>query len=193
MDYLIAPEKFESDRLVLRSWMPGDGPRLSEAVNRSYEHLKPWMAWAKPEQSESERRVRQNRGHWLLADDFVVAILDPKQERVLGGCGFHLRHGSLSLGIAEIGMWIRGDVAGQGFGSEALLAMLHWGFTAWPWQRLVWKCDIDNGASRRVAEKAGMAFEGITRGDDLKVDGVRRRDTAWYAALRANFRPSPWV
>jgi len=186
MDYLIAPEEYRTDRLLMRSWRPGDGPPLTEAVEASYDHLKPWMPWAAPEQSveTSERLVRGFRARWLLAEDFVLAFFSPDGARVLGGSGFHLRHGPLSHGVAEIGMWIRADAAGQGLGTHALEALLRWGFSEWPWQRLVWKCDTENHASRRCAEKTGMQLEGVTRGDDFKVGGGERRDTAWYAALR---------
>jgi len=186
MDYLTAPEEYRTDRLLLRSWRPGDGPAMTEAVEASYDHLKTYMPWAAPEQSveTSERLARQFRGRWLLAEDFVVALFSPDGSRALGGCGFHLRHGPLSLGVAEIGMWIRADAAGRGLGTHALEALVAWGFSEWPWQRLVWKCDTENHASRRCAEKAGLALEGVTRGDTLKVSGAERRDTAWYATLR---------
>jgi hypothetical protein len=41
MSYLFAPERHEADGFVLRSYEVGDGPRLSEAVNESYDHLRP--------------------------------------------------------------------------------------------------------------------------------------------------------
>lgn len=198
MSSFIPPESYETERVLLRSWMPGDGPAMSQAVSSSYDHLKTFMPWAKPEQGveESERLARQFRGRWLLSQDFVIAIFasrpaagaDATSTTVLGGCGFHLRHGPMDLGVAEIGMWITADAAGKGLGTHALKALVSWGFSEWPWQRLVWKCDTQNLASRRCAEKAGLVLEGITRSDSLKVGGQERRDTAWYAALRSEPR-----
>jgi RimJ/RimL family protein N-acetyltransferase len=101
---------------------------------------------------------------------------------LVGGSGFHLRHGTIELGNAEIGMWISAARAGGGMGTRALAALLAWGFTAWPWQRLVWRCDTRNLASARVAEKNGLTREGTFRSDALAVDG-RRRDTHVYAIL----------
>ncbi len=186
MDTLIAPVQIVTDRLLLRSWMPGDGAALSEATNTSYDHLRMWMPWARPHQevATSERLCRQFRGRWLLAQDFVISMWSPDGDRVLGGSGFHLRHGPLELGVAEMGMWVRADAAGEGLGTHALQTMLQWGFTAWPWQRLVWKCDIGNMASQRVAERADMVREGITRGDRVRHSDGSRADTVWYAALR---------
>lgn len=184
-DYLIPPDRLATDRVLLRSWMPTDGAALTEAAVHSYEHLAPWMPWAIRDQGvqTSERLVRQFRAKWLLAQDFTIAIFTPDGARVLGSCGFHLRHGPLAKRVAEIGMWIRADGAYRGLGTHVLQTLLTWGFSAWPWRRIVWKCDVDNAASRRVAEKAGMTLEGIARQVDTKVDGTPR-DTVWYAALR---------
>ena len=185
MDYLIAPECIACDGFTLRSYRPGDGNLLSEAVNDSYEHLAPWMPWAKPHQSdeESEKLVREFRARYLLAEDFVIGIFNTEQTRLLGGTGFHLREGPLSTKSAEIGMFIRQSEAGKGLGTAALKAMLDWGFDAWPWSRLRWVCDSQNLASVRAAEKAGMIKEGLLRGQAAEV-GNGRRDTVLFGALR---------
>jgi len=185
MMYLAAPERVLTDRVLIRCYLPGDGEKLSAAVNASYEHLKPWMPWATPDQSvaDSEQLARQFRGRWLLASDFVLGIWSLDESALLGGTGFHLRHGGLETNTAEIGMWIAGSQAGKGLGTHTLSALLGWGFSEWPWRRLVWRCDISNHASRRVAEKAGMGLEGIFRQDARDVRGALR-DTAQYAILR---------
>ncbi|MDF1756630.1 MAG: GNAT family protein [Verrucomicrobiales bacterium] len=188
MDYLIAPECIACDGFILRSYRPGDGGLLSEAVNDSYEHLAPLMPWAKPQQSveESEKLVREFRARYLLAEDFVIGIFNTDQTRLLGGTGFHLREGPLATKSAEIGMFIRKSEAGKGLGTEALKAMLTWGFDAWPWIRLAWICDSRNKASIRTAEKAGMEKEGLRRGQAAEV-GDGRRDTVLFGALRDNW------
>ena len=185
VEYLVAPERYDAGGFVLRSYEPGHGALLSDAVNSSYDHLHPWMAWARPEQSieESERLVRQFRGRYLLAKDFLLGIFSADETRLLGGTGFHLREGSLSTGCAEIGMFIRQSEAGQGLGTRVLAALLRWGFTEWPWYRLAWRCDERNRASIRVAEKAGLRHEGVLRGQHAEV-GDGRRDTACYALTR---------
>ena len=39
------PESFETERLLIRSPLPGDGPELYAAIRESSEDLSPWMAW----------------------------------------------------------------------------------------------------------------------------------------------------
>lgn len=189
MDYLFAPERHEAEGFVLRSYDVGDGALLAEAVNESFEHLRPWMPWAKADQSveESERLVRQFRAQYLLAENFVVGIFAPDGRRLLGGTGFHLREGPLSSACAEIGMFIRKSEAGQGLGTRVLVELLHWGFSGWPWLRLSWRCDQRNVPSVRVAEKAGLRLEGILRGQAAHV-GEGRRDTACYGLTRKEWQ-----
>lgn len=185
MDYLFAPERYETPEFVLRSYQPGDGRLINEAAINSYEHLRTFMPWASPDTplEESEKLVRRWRGEYLLCKDFMLGVFAPGEARQLGSTGYMLRGAPLAWGNAEIGMWVRADAAGQGLGTRVLVALLRWGFTEWPWQRLEWRCDTRNIASARVAEKAGMQREACLRGDFPLDDGTRR-DTFVFGALR---------
>ncbi|HYP97476.1 MAG TPA: GNAT family protein [Polyangiaceae bacterium] len=188
MDYLLAPERHEADGFVLRSYDVDDGPLLTDAVNTSFEHLRTWMPWARTDQSaeESQRLARRFRARYLLAEEFVLGIFSADGARLLGGTGFHLREGPISDGCAEIGMFIRQSEANRGLGTRVLRSLLDWGFTEWPWLRLAWRCDQRNLASIRVAEKAGLRFEGVLRGQRAHV-GEGRRDTACYALTKEDW------
>ncbi len=184
-DYFFAPDEYRTERLLLRSYQPGDGAELCAAILESYEHLKNWMPWATESQSEeeSEQLVRTFRAGYLLADNFVVAIRTLDDRRLLGGAGFHLREGPLSSGNSELGMWIRSSEAHRGIGTETLRALIEWGFTEWPWNRLSWRCDSKNLASIRVAEKAGMQREGVLR-EHLRNPAGEVRNTVCHAILK---------
>jgi RimJ/RimL family protein N-acetyltransferase len=185
MDSFFAPERHDAGDFVLRSLDVGDGSLLMDAVAESYEHLRPWMPWAKaqPSLEESEGYARRSRARYLLAEDFAIGVFSPDGTRLLGGSGFHLREGPITSGCAEIGMWVRASEAHRGLGSGILAAMLHWGFSAWPWVRLAWRCDQNNVASVRVAERCGLRLEGVLRGQQAMV-GPGRRDTACYALTK---------
>jgi len=60
---LSIPESFESNRLLIRAPLWGDGIKLNEAVIASRDELKPWMPWAQtiPTVEESEVVVRRAR------------------------------------------------------------------------------------------------------------------------------------
>ena len=188
MGYFFAPERRIAEGFVLRSYDVGDGVLIADAVNESYAHLKPWMPWAKPDQSveESERLARVFRARYLLAEDFVIGIFSADETRLLGGTGFHLHVGPSASDGAEIGMFIRASEAGRGLGTRALREMLCWGFSHWPWFRISWRCDQRNSGSVRVAEKAKLRLEGVLRGQRAPV-GEGRRDTACYALLKSEW------
>lgn len=183
-----APEQVVTGDFIVRSYRPGDGALLAEAVNVSYEHLRTFMPWAQPhtEVEQAEQTVRGFRARYLLSTDFVLGIFSPDNKRLLGSSGFHLREGQLEDRVAEVGMWVRVDAARKGLGTSVLRAILEWGFSVWPWDRLTWRCDERNVASRRVAEKAGMLYEGRFRGVRLMPDGTRE-NTLCFAALRGEW------
>ncbi len=183
----LAPLEYRAGDLLLRPYRPGDGPALQRAVVASYEHLRPWMPWAKADQSveESEATARSLGGSYLTGENFTLGVW--RGDELLGGTGFHLRWGEISSGNAETGMWIGAAHASRGLGTRVLAMVLAWGFTAWPWQRLVWQCDTRNLASARVAEKNGLTREATFRSDSFDVDG-NRRDTYLYAILREEWR-----
>jgi ribosomal-protein-serine acetyltransferase len=41
------PESFETERLLIRNPLPGDGPDMHRAIRESLKELTPWMAWPK--------------------------------------------------------------------------------------------------------------------------------------------------
>jgi hypothetical protein len=53
------------------------------------------------------------------------------------------------------------------------------------YRRYEWKCNALNAASRSAALRLGLSFEGVFR--QAAVVKGRNRDTAWYAAIDAEW------
>jgi hypothetical protein len=68
--------------------------------------------------------------------------------------------------------------------TEAIYLMMKWAFEA-GYRRFEWKCDALNAASRRAAQRFGLSFEGVFR--QATVVKGRNRDTAWFAAIEAEW------
>lgn len=183
--HFVAPTRLDGLEFTIRRYAEGDGPALGEAVTSSYDHLRPWLPWAASDQPDgvSESLARGFLAGHLANRDYTLVITEPDRGRVLGGTGFHLRGRPLADRVGEIGMWIRADAAGRGLGTATLRAMLRWGFTDWPFERLEWRCDAENAASARTAEKAGMPLEGRLRGEVADV-GEGRRTTLVFGLTR---------
>lgn len=73
---------------------------------------------------------------------------------------------------------------GCGYMSEAIRALLRFGFDELELQRIFGHCDLDNPASARVMEKAGMAREGVLRQERWIKD--QWRDVIVYAAIASD-------
>jgi ribosomal-protein-alanine N-acetyltransferase len=72
---------------------------------------------------------------------------------------------------ATLGYWIGEPVAGRGFATAAVGAMVAWAFDDLNLHRVEAACVPDNAASRRVLEKSGFQLEGKARAY-LKINGV---------------------
>jgi RimJ/RimL family protein N-acetyltransferase len=68
--------------------------------------------------------------------------------------------------------------------TEAMFLMMQKAFES-GYRRYEWKCDALNAASRAAAQRLGLSFEGMFR--QATVYKGRNRDTAWYAAIDAEW------
>ena len=68
--------------------------------------------------------------------------------------------------------------------TEAMYLMMKAAFDL-GYRRYEWKCDALNAASRAAAQRLGLSFEGVFR--QATVYKGRNRDTAWYAAIDAEW------
>ena len=99
---------------------------------------------------------------------------------MLGACG--LADIDAANRCAKVGYWVRASAAGRGAATAAVRLLAAWAWAETDLERLEVRAAIGNAASRRVAEKAGAAFEGVAR-RRFRLHG-RQEDAAVYALLR---------
>jgi RimJ/RimL family protein N-acetyltransferase len=75
-------------------------------------------------------------------------------------------------GTAEVGYWVDPRARNRGVATSAVRAVCQWAMTTAGIELIEWRCDADNTASRRVAEKSGFRIEGTLRKRRFR-DGVR--------------------
>ena len=114
------------------------------------------------------------------ADPLTFAVVDAATDR----CGG--RQALLRVvpehGVVELGHVLWGPaIARTRVATEAFLLAAAYAFDELGYRRLEWKCDAENGASRRAAARFGFAYEGTFR--QHMVTKGRNRDTAWYAIV----------
>ena len=89
-------------------------------------------------------------------------------------------HGSIEVGhICFSPALQRSRVA-----TEAMYLMMDWAFSK-GYRRYEWKCHNENTPSKITAARYGFTFEGVFR--QATVYKGRTRDTAWYAAIDAEW------
>jgi len=90
-----------------------------------------------------------------------LAIVRKSDHRMIGTMGFMCVDCDNRCG--EVGYSIARDCWNQGYATEALTALLHYGFDTLRLNRIEAMFETDNPASGRVMEKCGMRMEGIMR------------------------------
>lgn len=180
---LAIPDVIDTDRLVIRSPMPGDGPVVNEAILETWEALHHWMPWARerPTVAETEERARQSRTNFVNRVDLPMFMFLREQPTVaVGGTGLHRM--DLAVPRFEIGYWVRRSYEGKGYVSEAVRALTQLAFGALGAQRVAIHCGHRNVRSQRVAERCGFVLEGRLRNQCRETTGDLR-DTLVYALV----------
>jgi RimJ/RimL family protein N-acetyltransferase len=147
----------ETDRLILRHFLPDDLESLfalysDPDVRRyfpegtlTYDETKEELDWFL-------------HGHPDHPELGLWATIHKDSQQFIGRCGLlpwtidHRPEVEVAYMIAKA-HW------GEGLGTEAAQAVLHYGFDQLRLSRLISLIDRDNQASIRVAEKIGMSFE----------------------------------
>lgn len=160
----------------LRALEPWQAAEFAEYVERTREHLAPWLPWATSITDEEQARAflqryadRQARGEGRIYGIWLDGHL-------VGGALFM---GMDSCGgIAELGVWLAPEAEGRGLITTACRHMIAWAFESLGLHRVEWHCAPDNKRSIAVAQRLGMTREGILR-SAFPVNGERQDIEVW--------------
>ncbi|MEM6940125.1 MAG: GNAT family protein [Pseudomonadota bacterium] len=133
--------------------------------------------------SSAAQYHRWVRDHEGKPDPYFYAIRNLESDQ-WEGVASYLRIAP-AAGSIEVG-WIAFSPALQQTraATEAMYLMMAWAFDA-GYRRYEWKCDALNEPSRRAAQRLGLSYEGVFR--QATVVKGRNRDTAWFAAIDAEW------
>ena len=110
--------------------------------------------------------------------DFALALKE--NGKMIGTCGFV--YVDQENKKAEVGYVLHPAHWNKGLGTEALRAVIDFGFNSLDLRRIEARYMVENIASATVMKKAGMSFEGILR-KALFVKG-KHRDIGIYSILK---------
>ncbi|MBA2345697.1 MAG: GNAT family N-acetyltransferase [Rubrobacter sp.] len=165
------PDRFETERLLIRCPLPGDGPELFAAVKESHEELRPWMPWVEAHETveDSEESARRGWVKFLERSDLRMHLFLKGTDTLVGSSGLHRIDWSVPR--VEIGYWCRTSFTGQGYITEAVRGITAFAFDSLGAGRVEIRCDSLNHSSVRVAERAGFRVEGELRNFERSPDG----------------------
>jgi len=164
----------ETQRLVLRKLDPDD---LTDIIA--------WNDFPVGQTAEAEARqileycLREYRERGICPWGIQLRAT----RAIVGNCGFpHIIFKDL---CGEVNYYIAPRDRGRGLATEALSALLKFGFREIGLTRIQARCALDNLSSERVMQKAGMRFEGLV--DDALSSGGASSKRKLYAILENDF------
>ncbi len=144
--------------LNLRRWRADDVGELDAVVQRSVDHLRPFMGWA-PTSSPEEIAAFLDRtlAHWEARTAYGFAMTLPKTGAVVGSGALM---GRLGPGALEIGYWVAADATGQGFATLATAGLTRAGLALPDIERIEVHHDVANIVSAKVPARLGFTLIG---------------------------------
>jgi ribosomal-protein-alanine N-acetyltransferase len=173
-----------SARLTLRPFTPDDTDAIFAVLGNPrvmrYWDSPPWKERAQAERfiANSAREQQEGTGARFAVERAADGVL-------IGQCSFF--RWNPSFRSAGIGYCLDDAAWGQGFGTEAVGAVLRWAFDTLDLNRVQAELDTRNPASARLLEKLGFVREGTLR-EDCIVDG-EVSDSWVYGLLRRECKP----
>jgi ribosomal-protein-serine acetyltransferase len=167
--------------VLVRPLEVGDLDSLYSAVLESKDEVGRWMSWCRSDYSvrDAEEWISHCRRNWEAGADREFGIFDKASSEVLGCAG--INQFNRINNFANLGYWVRTSHVGRGVASTATLLLAKWAFDELKLSRIEIVAQVDNIASRRVAEKVGCTFEGIARNRILYRG--QPRDAALYSLV----------
>lgn len=171
-----------TDRLILRKITIDDVDDMNEySKNQS---VTKYLTWSPhPDKAHTFEYINYLQMRYRTGDFYDWAIVWRDTGKMIGTCGF--TRFDYPNDSAEIGYVLNPEYHGLGIVTEAVKAVIEFGFSNLALNRIEGRYIAENLASRRVMEKNGMIYEGIRR-EGMLIKG-RYRDIGVCSILKSEF------
>jgi [ribosomal protein S5]-alanine N-acetyltransferase len=182
LDILANLPIIETERLLLRKITLNDASDMFEYASNP--EVSEYTMWSTHTSIEDTKYFLKSLTKMYKRKELVDwGIVHKAEKKFIGTCGYV--EWSMTHSRAEIGYALSARYWREGYMSEAVNAIIEFGFREMLLNRIVGRCEVNNIASARVMEKVGMQLEGILR-QQLFVKG-RYWDLKIYSLLREEF------
>jgi RimJ/RimL family protein N-acetyltransferase len=166
-------------RLLLRPYRLSDAEDLQRLAGE-FDVAKGTLCMPHPyEEGMAEEFITAQESAIAKGEVFNLGIFLREPEVLIGGIGLEVRK---EHGTAELGYWIGKPYWGKGYCTEAVAAVVEFGFTVLGLRRIFAEHFADNPASGCVLEKLGFSYEGCQRKHLKRFDRIH--DVKLYGLLR---------
>ena len=175
----------QTERLILRPFQQGDGVFMfknwasDSAVTKYLRHA------PHKDVGVSNDIVEMYIEDFGKNDSYKFCICEINSNEPIGSINIHVA--SQFDNIGEFGYYLSKEKWNKGYITEALQAVLEFGFSEMNLNRIEACHSIDNKASGRVMQKVGMKYEGLLR-DGYKSYLEGYQDCCLYSILKKEYK-----
>ncbi len=159
-------------------------PDMLKLVAGNRDYIGRWVPWGYTMVSVEQAEEFIAKGLERFYIDGLPRVGIWRNQELVGGILFFPVEQPIRA--TEVGYWLGEQASGQGLMTRAVRAMLRFVFDDLQLNRVVIQTQVENTASRAVAERLGFTLEGIRRQVWLKGDQLV--DLTLYALLAAEWR-----
>ena len=181
--------ELKTKRLILRQMTNKDIKDIVENINNL--NVSKWLLvvpypykikdanfWINQQKKEARNKERK---------DYQFGIELKSEKKIIGGCG--LKKIDKFQGTCEIGYWIGENYWRQGYGSEAIDAILNMAFNKLGLRRVEAHVHEGNPSSGKLLEKLNFKLEGMKRKASVGKADKEIRDSYIYGLLKEEYKP----
>ena len=172
-----------TDRLLLRPLREADAPAIF-AIRSDPKIMRYTSSQPLTSLEQAEAFIARETTGMAAGESLRLGLQRLDDDTLTGSC--ILFHMNAQCRRAEVGYELRHDAWGRGYMREALIALLHFGFTDLQLNRVEADIDPRNEASARSLERLGFNREGLLRQRWI-VDG-EVSDSALYGLLLSDWQ-----
>ncbi len=162
--------------VTLRPPTEADAETMAVLIRRCYEHITPWMIWAKPDHTAEDVMF------WISGESDPTGhnfVLLDEEGTPVGSAG--LNRFSDKDAHCDLGYWMAPEACGRGLATRATNLLLRYAIEDAGLNRVEIWMSTENHPSRAVAERSWATYEGTLR-QYLMIAG-RAHDAHCYGFL----------
>ena len=152
------PREITTERLLLRAPVPEDAQRIFASYAQDMEVAR-YLTWRPSKKlADAEHHIHDRILAWRRGNICAWSIIETKRDLLIGMIELRVKDG-----VADAGYVVARSEWGKGYATEALVAVIDAGLALPEINGVAAVCDVENLASARVMEKAGMVRDGVLK------------------------------